>query len=79
MTTLNRKANYFFKVTVNHGNILLNDSHGFNEISDFKDYLRGLSEEMKRIRTVRVKNLDTGRIIFEQSLRFTDSRTKYKL
>ena len=80
MTTLTKNTNYSFKVTVNHGNNLLNDSKIFTTVESFKAYVKQLNIKMKIIRTVTVLNLDTFETLATSyALTGINITAKYKL
>ena len=77
MIKLNKNNNYSFKIEVNHGNDLLNDSKMFNTIEDFKSYVNGLTYEMKKIRTVKTTDLTNHETITKKlDLRSVETKSK---
>lgn len=56
MIKLDKKANYKFIVSVNHGSAILDRTISFGNIDAFKEYALSLSPTMLAIRTLTVKN-----------------------
>jgi hypothetical protein len=77
---LNKNSLHLFKVEINHGNDMLNHEKKFSDIAEFKAYVKSLSTDMLKIRTVTIKDLTTFKTLgFKLALRGVDTKTKFKI